>query len=103
MPHGDAAFNAGRAALLVHALTTQPALLLPATADRLHQNSRASSMPDTAALVNGLREIGVAAVVSGAGPTVLALSELPKGFEPGTDWRVLRLPVDVPGAQVGPG
>ncbi|GIJ28497.1 homoserine kinase [Micromonospora qiuiae] len=103
VPHGDAAFNAGRAALLVHALTTQPALLLPATADRLHQDSRAPSMPGTAALVNGLREMGVAAVVSGAGPTVLALSELPEGFEPGTDWRVLQLAVDVPGAQVGRG
>ncbi|MTK01076.1 homoserine kinase [Micromonospora sp. CP22] len=100
VPHGDAAFNAGRAALLVHALTAQPELLLAATADRLHQNYRAASMPETNALVDGLREAGVAAVVSGAGPTVLALSELPVDFDAGTDWRLLRLPVDVCGAQV---
>ncbi|GIJ23307.1 homoserine kinase [Micromonospora lutea] len=100
VPHGDAAFNAGRAALLVHALTAQPGLLLPATADRLHQNYRAASMSGTSALVNGLREAGVAAVVSGAGPTVLALSDLPVDFDAGTDWRLLRLPVDVCGAQV---
>ncbi|MEG3635144.1 homoserine kinase [Micromonospora palythoicola] len=103
VPHADAAFNAGRAALLVHALTAQPALLLPATADRLHQDYRAASMPGTNALVNELRATGVAAVVSGAGPTVLALSELPVEFDAGTDWRPLRLAVDVCGAQVGRG
>ncbi|WP_341717383.1 homoserine kinase [Micromonospora sp. FIMYZ51] len=103
VPHADAALTAGRAALLVHALTAQPALLLPATVDRLHQDYRASGMPATAALVGQLREAGVAAVVSGAGPTVLALSELPEGFDPGTNWEVLRLAIDVPGAQVGQG
>ncbi|MFV2100160.1 homoserine kinase [Micromonospora sp. LOL_024] len=103
VPHGDAAFNAGRAALLMHALTTQPALLLPATVDRLHQHYRAPSMPGTAALVSELRAAGVAAVVSGAGPTVLALSELPEGFDAGTAWRLLRLAVEVRGAQVGRG
>ncbi|GIJ78165.1 homoserine kinase [Micromonospora phaseoli] len=103
VPHGDAAFNAGRAALLMHALTTQPALLLPATVDRLHQDYRAPSMPATAALVSELRAAGVAAVVSGAGPTVLALSELPEGFDAGTDWQLLRLAVEVRGAQVGRG
>ncbi|NLU76820.1 homoserine kinase [Micromonospora sp. HNM0581] len=103
VPHGDAAFNAGRAALLVHALTTQPALLLPATADRLHQGYRSASMPGTTTLVDGLRAAGVSAVVSGAGPTVLALSELPVDFDAGTDWQLLRLPVDARGAQVGRG
>ncbi|TCB89278.1 homoserine kinase [Micromonospora zingiberis] len=103
VPHADAALNTGRAALLVHALTAQPALLLPATVDRLHQDYRAASMPSTAKLVGALREAGVAAVVSGAGPTVLALSDLPEGFDAGTDWQILRLPVDVPGAQVEQG
>jgi homoserine kinase len=98
VPHGDAALNAGRAALLVHALTTEPTLLLPATVDRLHQDYRAPGMPATAALVGELRAAGVAAVVSGAGPTVLALTEPPAGFEPGTDWRAVRLPVEVHGA-----
>ncbi|WBB74755.1 homoserine kinase [Micromonospora sp. WMMD1128] len=100
VPHADAASNAGRAALLVHALTTDPALLLPATVDRLHQEQRAPGMPDTARLVAELRGAGVAAVVSGAGPTVLALSDVPAGFEAGTDWRRWELPTDVSGARV---
>ena len=58
MPHADAACNAGRAALLVHALTADPALLLPATEDRLHQDYRAPGMPATAALVGALRADG---------------------------------------------
>ncbi|MFD6610362.1 homoserine kinase [Micromonospora chalcea] len=100
VPHADAALNAGRAALLVHALTADPALLLPATVDRLHQEQRAPGMPATAALVGALRASGVAAVVSGAGPTVLALSQVPVGFEAGTDWRRWELPIDVSGARV---
>ncbi|SCL41807.1 homoserine kinase [Micromonospora aurantiaca (nom. illeg.)] len=100
VPHADAASNAGRAALLVHALTADPALLLPATVDRLHQEQRAPGMPATAALVGELRAAGVAAVVSGAGPTVLALSEVPAGLQAGTDWRRWELPIDVSGARV---
>jgi homoserine kinase len=49
--------------------------LLAATEDRLHQPYRAAGMPATAALVAELRASGVAAVVSGAGPSVLALVE----------------------------
>jgi homoserine kinase len=73
VPHADAALTAGRSALLVAALTGRPELLLPATEDRLHQNYRAQAMPDSAALVAALRADGVPAVVSGAGPSVLAL------------------------------
>jgi homoserine kinase len=73
VPHADAAANAGRAALLVAALTGRPDLLLPATADLLHQDYRRPAMPRSLALVDALREDGIAAVVSGAGPTVLAL------------------------------
>ncbi|MEH1168761.1 homoserine kinase [Micromonospora sp. CPCC 205539] len=98
VPHRDAALTAGRAALLVHALTTDPTLLLPATVDRLHQDYRAPGMPGTSALVSELRAAGVAAVVSGAGPTVLALSEPPAGFSAGTDWQIWQLPIDVSGA-----
>ncbi|SBT46758.1 homoserine kinase [Micromonospora auratinigra] len=100
VPHADAASNAGRAALLVHALTAAPALLLPATVDRLHQDYRAEGMPATAALVSELRAAGVAAVVSGAGPTVLALTEVPAGFAPGRNWQRWELPIDVSGARV---
>jgi homoserine kinase len=74
VPHGDAAFTAGRAALLVEALGRRPDLLFAATEDRLHQAQRAPAMPATAALVAALRAEGAAAVVSGAGPAVLVLT-----------------------------
>ena len=100
VPHADAAFNTGRAALLVHALTRDPELLFTATEDRLHQGYRAVAMPGTASLVASLRSVGVAAVVSGAGPTVLALSPVPADFHPGTEWRAESLGVDSGGALV---
>jgi homoserine kinase len=74
VPHGDAARNAGRAVLLVTALGSRPDLLMAATEDRLHQAYRAPAMPRTASLVDDLRAAGIPAVVSGAGPTVLALT-----------------------------
>jgi homoserine kinase len=70
--HAAAAANAARAALLVHALTAAPELLLAATEDRLHQRYRAAAMPASLAVVERLRSAGVPAVLSGAGPTVLA-------------------------------
>jgi homoserine kinase len=76
VPHRDAAANAGRSALLVAALTQLPAetgALLAATRDWLHQDYRAEAMPETAALVGRLRAAGIPAMVSGAGPSVLAL------------------------------
>ena len=72
--HADAAANAARAALLAVAISRSPDHLLAATADRLHQSYRAAAMPDSAALMSGLRGEGVAAVISGAGPSVLALT-----------------------------
>jgi homoserine kinase len=103
VPHEDAALTAGRAALLVHALTADPGLLFPATEDRLHQNYRAPGMPRTAALVDKLRDAGVAAVVSGAGPSVLALSPVPDQVEPGPGWVARQLSVDHDGAVAGRG
>jgi homoserine kinase len=72
VPHADAAANTGRAALLVAALGGEPSLLLRATEDFLHQQQRAPAMPETIALVGDLRSRGIPAVVSGAGPSVLA-------------------------------
>lgn len=71
--HTDAAANAGKAALLVAALTGRPELLLTATEDRLHQEYREPAMPESLALVHKLRGSGLAAIVSGAGPTVAVL------------------------------
>ncbi|HEX8080131.1 MAG TPA: homoserine kinase [Jatrophihabitans sp.] len=72
--HADAAFNAGRAGLLVVALTGRPELLLAGTEDRLHQDYRAAAMPASAGLISALRRRGIAAVLSGAGSSVLALA-----------------------------
>jgi len=73
VPHADAAHNAARAGLLVAALTGRSDLLLDATEDRLHQEHRRSLLPRSLALVDRLRSAGHAAVVSGAGPSVLVL------------------------------
>ncbi|MEV8517231.1 homoserine kinase [Dactylosporangium sp. NPDC051484] len=100
VPHAEAAFNAGRCALLVHALTSDPGLLFAATEDRLHQGYRAAGMPLTASLLAQLRGEGVAAVVSGAGPSVLAFGTGGWTPRPVPGWRVLPLDVDVTGARV---
>lgn len=84
VPHRDAAANAAAAAVLLHALTVDPTYLLDGTIDRLHQNYRAPAMPESAALVSELREAGLAAVISGAGPSVLAFGV--GAIEP-ADWQ----------------
>lgn len=76
VPQADAAINAGRAALLIHALSLRPDLLFTATEDRIHQSYRESAMPKSLELVQRLRSAGVAAVISGAGPSVLVLHTL---------------------------
>jgi homoserine kinase len=118
VPHADAARNAGRAALLIAALTVRPEALLDATEDRLHQDYRAPAMPATHDLVGRLRTAGLPAVVSGAGPSVLAfltggsdgvdnatyldkLGSIAK--ETGIAWRISPLGVERQGASVEPG
>ena len=72
--HGDAALNSARAALLVQALTSRPAYLLAATREWLHQEARRESFAASMAVVDALRSDGHAAVISGAGPSVLVLT-----------------------------
>lgn len=97
VPHADAAANTGRAALLVHALAQRPDLLFDATEDWLHQRYRASLMPRSAELVDRLRAEGHAAIISGAGPTVVVLGtepmldELARTPVPDFDSRLLRV------------
>jgi len=113
VPHADAARNAGRAALLIAALTVRPDALLDGTEDLLHQGYRATAMPHTHDLVTRLRAAGLPAVVSGAGPTVLAF--LTEKFrqedakrldslagETGIDWHISPLAVERRGASVIP-
>jgi homoserine kinase len=104
VPHADAAADAGRTALLVAALAGQPEHLLRGTRDFLHQDYRRPAMPDSLALVDELRADGVPAIVSGAGPTVLAftdtsgvadlVSRCPDG------WRARHLSIDRDGARI---
>jgi homoserine kinase len=101
VPHADAAFTAGRAALLVHALTAAPHLLLAATEDRLHQPYRRAAYPATGRLVDALRAAGVPAAVSGAGPTVLALPANGEALAAVNTAGFTQLPLDV--ARVGAG
>ncbi|HEX5346703.1 MAG TPA: homoserine kinase [Pseudonocardiaceae bacterium] len=101
VPHADAAFTAGRAALLAHALTAAPHLLLAATEDRLHQSYRRPAYPATGRLVDALRAAGVPAAVSGAGPTVLALPASGGALAAVNTAGFTQLPLDV--ARVGAG
>jgi len=113
VPHADAAANAARSALLVAGLIADPAVLFDATEDFLHQRYRAAAMPGTAKLLEHLRRAGVAAVLSGAGPSVLALGL--EGRQPGLEvvdsiaaetgiaWHVTPLKVDRQGATIHPG
>jgi homoserine kinase len=73
IPHQDAVRNSINTAVLVQALQHRPDLLLSATEDYLHQSYRSDAMPQSYALMTKLRKAGVAAFISGAGPTVLVL------------------------------
>ena len=108
VPHDDAVFNVSRSALLIAALTQSPELLLAATEDRLHQDYRAEAMPETEKLIREMRANGHAAVVSGAGPSVLVLASDPAerleavklAAEKYPQWQALLLAVDFKGATV---
>ncbi|WP_183095189.1 homoserine kinase [Nocardioides stalactiti] len=100
VPHADAAMNAGRAALLVAAIGGRPEQLVRATADRLHQDYRRPAMPASLDLVDELRADGVPAIVSGAGPTVLAFTDTTDGLlaRCPAGWVAHRLDIDPHGA-----
>jgi homoserine kinase len=101
VPLADAAFTGSRTALSVLAFTQRPELLMPATEDRLHQGYRRPAYPDSADLVDALRAHGIAAAISGAGPTVLAFTT--DGRVPAVDlhgFTPLPLAVDTAGVVV---
>ncbi|HET8599532.1 MAG TPA: homoserine kinase [Segeticoccus sp.] len=110
--HTDAARNSARAALLVEAIGHRPELLLAATMEWLHQEARRAAFPASMALVDRLREHGCAAVISGAGPSVLVLGTheealvIPQVLAGlplaggASDWQVLRPGVADTGATV---
>lgn len=119
VPHGDASFNAGRAALLAAILAGGQArgvsceqkrsdmalhdFLMDATEDRLHQEYRRPVMKPSMALVDWLRESGYPAVISGAGPTVLSFEEIPVDIcaqARAAGWTVLQSPLSAHGVQI---
>ncbi|MBI1376237.1 MAG: homoserine kinase [Frankiales bacterium] len=106
VPHADAARNAARAALLLTALTSRPDLLLDATEDRIHQQYRRPAYPRTGDLVAKLRDAGIPAAVSGAGPTVIALTDAENASRvsgiAGARFAVSVLEVDRTGARIEP-
>jgi homoserine kinase len=107
VPHADAIFNVSRSTLLIAALIQSPELLSTATEDRLHQSYRASAMPETDRMITLLRAAGHAAVVSGAGPSILVLASDPSQRLAAADlvmanaeqrWTALLPAVDIKGA-----
>ncbi len=72
--HRAAALNSARLGLLVYAVSARLDLLVPATQEWLHQEQRRECLPAAMDLVDQLRAAGHAAVISGAGPSVLVLT-----------------------------
>jgi homoserine kinase len=97
----EAVFNAGHAAAMVVALTSEPGLLSQALRDRIHQAARLALVPAVESVFDELTAAGIPVCVSGAGPTLLAF-ELPGAPvpDPGDGWRMLRLGVAASGADV---
>ncbi|MGH2711123.1 MAG: homoserine kinase [Actinomycetota bacterium] len=101
VPLQDAAFNAGRSALAVLALTERPELLPDALEDRLHQGRRLPLAPATRAMFEELRSKEVAVCVAGAGPSLLAFETDERRVpDLGPGWDVLRLQPSASGADV---
>ena len=105
VPHSVAARNAARVGLLVEAVTRRPELLLAATREWLHQEQRRASFPVSMALLDALRGKGHAAVISGAGPSVLVLTtaaqvEDARALADPSVWRVLEPGMPLTGASL---
>jgi homoserine kinase len=71
--HGDAVFNIGRAVMLVEALRSGDlGLLAKVMEDRIHEPYRLKLIPGAKEAITAARKVGVAASLSGAGPSVIA-------------------------------
>jgi len=101
VPWSDAAFNVGRAAMVVVALTRRPELLGEALEDRLHQDVRLGLVPEAREVYERLRSERVPVCISGAGPSLLAFEQ--EGWtvpEVGPGWRILRVRPRATGVEV---
>lgn len=83
LPREDAVFNAGRMALLVHALHEQRwGLLATAMEDRIHQPYRLQLYPWVKGVMTAARYAGAhGAALAGAGPSVFAFCPPGRGQE----------------------
>jgi homoserine kinase len=112
VPLADAAFNAGGAALMALAFArNDPGLIRDACEDRLHQPYRKHLIPGYAKVTEACSRLGARGVwLSGAGPTVMALTssrredeEFRKGIDPVLEsmeeglWRRISLQADLHG------
>lgn len=81
LPYKDAVFNLGHAALVAAAFASRDYDALSAACrDKLHQDYRAPLIPGFQAVVDAASEAGAIAVfLSGAGPTVMAISRTGSG------------------------
>lgn len=103
VPRSDALFNTSRAAVLMLALAGRPDLLMAGTEDRLHQEYRRGVLSASMGVVDSLRVQGYPAVISGAGPTVLVLSEVSQQVRFTLErhgWTVLSPGIDLEGARL---
>ena len=109
VPRADAIANAARTAGLLTMLTgaaeATPERLLECTEDRLHQPYRAPLMERTTSAIAVLRERGIAAAVSGAGPSIVCLvlraaEDAARDASAELDgWRLLNVDWDLEGAR----
>ncbi len=98
VPHRDAAFNLGRMGLLIAGLADHRLLAPSSMEDRLHQAQRTPLFPESASLLEGLREAGALATAwSGAGPSLLAVCTLDSADAVQHAGERLLLAADVPG------
>ncbi|WP_309131705.1 homoserine kinase [Brevibacterium sp.] len=95
--HEIAAENSARTGLLVHGFSSDASVLMEATADCLHQEFRREAYPESMELVDALRTAGLPAVVSGAGPTVLILSDADCQTFASDSVRLIRTSIDLGG------
>lgn len=110
VPRADAIYNISHGAMVLKALELgDEKLLRNAMQDRLHQNYRRSLIPDFEKIESLVRATGAGFCLSGAGPTLLCITQDPKLEEKlakklhtitEANWQMLPLRVEFQGARV---
>ena len=110
VPRGDAVYNISHGALVLKALELgDEKLLRTAMQDRLHQNYRKKLIQDYEQIEHRVRTTGAAFCLSGAGPTLLCITQdekleqkLARKLDAVTEanWQMLPLHVEFQGARV---